>query len=59
MVAKEQEKELQENGAVVQVAKYLHGIGDFNTPIRHLIGGAFGVGMINRIIRGYTLATLS
>lgn len=52
--AKEQEKELKKSDAVVQVAKYIHGVGDFHTPIRHLLGGAFGSGMIKRIVRGYT-----
>ncbi|MGZ5056766.1 MAG: phospholipase effector Tle1 domain-containing protein, partial [Methylobacter sp.] len=44
--AKEQEKELKKGNAVVQVTKYIHGVGDFHTPIRHLLGGAFGSGMI-------------
>lgn len=54
MEADEQEKELQENGNVVQVAKYIHGVGDSRHPIVKLMGGAFGSGMIARIVRGYT-----
>ena len=52
--ADEQEKELLKADAVVQVAKYIHGVGDTRNPINRLIGGAFGAGMISRIVRGYT-----
>jgi uncharacterized protein (DUF2235 family) len=54
LTANEQEKALVENGATLQVAKYIHGVGDFRTPIRRLMGGAFGAGIISRIVRGYT-----
>jgi uncharacterized protein (DUF2235 family) len=57
MEADEQEKELQENGNVVQVAKYIHGVGDSKSPIIKLMGGAFGAGMIARIVRGYTFVS--
>lgn len=51
----EQEKVLLEsNGATVMVAKYLHGVGDSRSPIRKLLGGAFGAGVISRIVRGFT-----
>jgi hypothetical protein len=43
-----------DNGATLQVAKYLHGVGDSTNPIIKLLGGAFGVGIIARIVRGYT-----
>lgn len=52
--ADEQEKELVEGGQAVQVAKYIHGVGDSRNPIVKLIGGAFGSGIIARIVRGYT-----
>lgn len=52
--ADEQEKELQENSQVLQVAKYIHGVGDSRNPIVKLMGGAFGAGTICRIVRGYT-----
>jgi len=53
--ADEQEKELRDgNGALLQIAKYIHGVGDSRNPIRRIIGGAFGAGMIARIVRGYT-----
>jgi uncharacterized protein (DUF2235 family) len=50
----EQEKELVEDGQTVQVAKYIHGVGDEKNPIRKLLGGVFGAGMLSRIVRGYT-----
>jgi uncharacterized protein (DUF2235 family) len=53
-LADEQEKELHVNGALVQCAKYIHGVGDSRSPIRKLMGGAAGAGTISRIVRGYT-----
>ena len=52
--ADEQEKALVRDGATLQVAKYLHGVGDSRNPIAKLMGGAFGAGTISRIVRGYT-----
>lgn len=54
LLADEQEKELNQDGATVQIAKYLHGVGDSRNPIIKLMGGAFGAGLISRIVRGYT-----
>ncbi len=54
LLADEQEKVLKEGGATLQVAKYLHGVGDSHNRIRKLMGGAFGAGIISRIVRGYT-----
>lgn len=51
---KEQEKSYEEGGTVQQVAKYLHGVGDSDNPIMKFLGGTFGVGVIARIVRGYT-----
>jgi glutathione S-transferase len=48
------EKELHEGTQLVQVAKYLHGVGDSGNPIKRLLGGTFGAGVIARIVRGYT-----
>ncbi len=42
------------NGKVVQVAKYIHGVGDSKNPLMRVIGGATGSGTITRIVRGYT-----
>jgi uncharacterized protein (DUF2235 family) len=52
--ADEQEKFLAEGAKPVQVAKYIHGVGDSRNPIRKILGGAFGAGTIARIVRGYT-----
>lgn len=37
-----------------QVAKYIHGVGDSKNAIIKIMGGAFGAGVISRIVRGYT-----
>lgn len=52
--ADEQEKVLSVDGTPTQVAKYIHGVGDSRNPIRSVLGGAFGAGIIARIVRGYT-----
>jgi hypothetical protein len=54
-LANEQEKVLCDGSRKpIQVAKYLHGVGDSRNPIVKLLGGTMGVGLINRIVRGYT-----
>ena len=53
-LAKEQERRLVENGSLVQIAKYLHGVGDSSNDLVRMLGGAFGAGVIARIVRGYT-----
>ena len=51
----EQEKvDTGPDGKVTQIAKYLHGVGDSKNGIRKLLGGVFGEGFIERIVRGYT-----
>jgi uncharacterized protein (DUF2235 family) len=51
----EQEKLLADHtGTPVQVAKYIHGVGDSHNPTLRIFGGVFGGGMIARIVRGYT-----
>jgi uncharacterized protein (DUF2235 family) len=53
----ENEKEVSfanEQGSVVQVAKYIHGVGDTSNVLRQKVQGAFGLGLIARIVRGYT-----
>jgi uncharacterized protein (DUF2235 family) len=51
----ESEKLLMDSsGKVVQVAKYLHGVGDSTNPFDKVLGGVFGVGIISRIVRGFT-----
>lgn len=39
---------------IIQIAKYLHGVGDSRNPLFKMIGGVFGAGLITRIVRGYT-----
>lgn len=52
--ADEQEKISSLEGEILQVSKYLHGVGDSRNPICRIMGGAFGAGVIARIVRGYT-----
>ena len=41
-------------GAPAQVSKYVHGVGDSANPVVKVLGGVFGLGIIARIVRGYT-----
>lgn len=41
-------------GAVTQIAKYMHGVGDSKNPVLRALGGVLGAGVIARIVRGYT-----
>lgn len=51
----EEEREARDSrGRLSQIAKYLHGVGDVANPIGKLLGGAFGAGIVKRIVRGYT-----
>ncbi|WMY76472.1 DUF2235 domain-containing protein [Buttiauxella selenatireducens] len=51
----EQEKvATTKSGVVYQVSKYLHGVGDSNNWLEKIMGGVFGAGMVERIVRGYT-----
>lgn len=55
LLANEQEKMLTDNsGNVLQVAKYIHGMGDPHNGLVKRLGGAFGASLIIPIIRGYT-----
>lgn len=45
---------LDDDRNVLQIAKYLHGVGDSDNPLHKMLGGAFGAGLISRIVRGYT-----
>ncbi|HEX9082907.1 MAG TPA: DUF2235 domain-containing protein [Holophagaceae bacterium] len=47
------------SGQAVQVAKYLHGVGDSENPLVKFLGGAFGAGLIARVVRGYTFLSRS
>ena len=41
-------------GGVVQISKYIHGVGDSESFLKKAMGGMFGMGVIARIVRGYT-----
>ncbi|MCP3711422.1 DUF2235 domain-containing protein [Paraburkholderia sp. CNPSo 3274] len=41
-------------GEPAQVAKYIHGVGNGDNPLDKVAGGAVGLGLIARIVRGYT-----
>ena len=58
MLEKEQERVLTDSsGAVVQHAKYLHGVGDSGNFLARALGGTVGAGLIARIVRGYTFVS--
>lgn len=57
-LADEQERVLQDaGGAVLQIAKYLHGVGDSDNFLVRILGGTTGAGIITRIVRGYTFVS--
>ena len=45
---------LDDGGEPLQLAKYIHGVGDTQAVLDKVAGGAFGVGVVARIARGYT-----
>jgi uncharacterized protein (DUF2235 family) len=50
----EQERRAYENDSVTQVAKYIHGVGDSKNPLDQILGGTMGMGLLSRVLRGYT-----
>jgi uncharacterized protein (DUF2235 family) len=57
-VAKEQDRMLRDpDGTVLQVAKYIHGVGDSNNLLVKVLGGTLGAGLLERILRGYTFVS--
>lgn len=55
LLANEQEKTWRDtDGQVLQVAKYIHGVGDPNNPFANSLDGAFGARFIVPVVRGYT-----
>jgi glutathione S-transferase len=56
LVDEEEREERDAAGNRIQVAKYLHGVGDSSSPIVKMMGGAFGAGIVKRVVRGYTYA---
>lgn len=56
-LANEQERSNTVAGALAQVAKYLHGVGDSKNFLVRALGGGLGGGLITRIVRGYTFVS--
>jgi uncharacterized protein (DUF2235 family) len=54
LAADEQEKQWVVSGVTQQAVKYIHGVGDSRNPIVKIMGGAFGSGVVSRVVRGYT-----
>ncbi len=52
--ADEQEKCISDDNDISQVSKYIHGVGDSRNFLVKVMGGAFGAGIVTRIVRGYT-----
>lgn len=53
--AEEQERTVvNAGGKQVQIAKYLHGVGNSDNALVKLLGGSVGAGLIERVVRGYT-----
>ena len=50
----ELEKSVGEGAATQQIAKYINGVGNSKNKIKKLLGGSFGAGLVERIVRGYT-----
>lgn len=50
----EYEKSLIIDTEVLQVSKYINGVGTSRIKLLEILGGAFGFGLIERIARGYT-----
>ncbi len=42
------------NGTVLQVAKYIHGVGDSSNVLTKVAEGSTGDGLLARLVRGYT-----
>jgi uncharacterized protein (DUF2235 family) len=55
--ANEQERVLADGQEILQIAKYLHGVGDSDNVLVQALGGGFGSGVIARLVRGYTFVS--
>lgn len=53
-LAEQERTVFNEGGKQVQIAKYLHGVGDSRNWLVHFLGGSIGAGLIARVVRGYT-----
>jgi uncharacterized protein (DUF2235 family) len=54
LAPEDNEKEVSADG---QVAKYIHGVGNTDNTLVQLSEGSTGLGLVSRIIRGYTYAS--
>lgn len=45
---------LGQAGKPTNIAKYIHGVGDGSNHFASIVEGAFGLGVVSRIVRGYT-----
>ena len=58
LAAADEEKEIlwpaTSGTAVAQAAKYIHGIGDTDNALARACEGAVGLGLVARVVRGYT-----
>jgi uncharacterized protein (DUF2235 family) len=53
--APEQERRFEDGAeGVTQAAKYIHGVGDSGNWLDELLGGSMGMGLLSRVLRGYT-----
>lgn len=51
----EQERRFVDGHDTVQIAKYIHGVGDSRNWLnKFVLGGGIGVGLVARLLRGYT-----
>lgn len=50
----EQERRASDVDGETQVAKYIHGVGDSGNWLDRLLGGSLGMGLLSRVLRGYT-----
>ena len=50
----EQERVLAVDGAPVQIARYIHGVGADSNLLASIAGGAQGIGLNAQVLRGYT-----
>ncbi|WP_233873646.1 DUF2235 domain-containing protein [Paraburkholderia adhaesiva] len=44
----------ENGGEPLQVAKYIHGVGDSSNVLAKMVEGSTGLGLVGRIVRGYT-----
>lgn len=55
--APEQERRASDADGETQIAKYIHGVGDSGNWLDQLLGGSMGMGLLSRVLRGYTFVS--